>query len=66
MPKSLQTFFARLISLIKKPQYIGLHLVPDNFMSVKLYIFFSIIINYRIFNKRKRSEVTETKIRLYR
>ena len=53
MPKSLQTFFARLISLIKKPQYIGLHLVPDNFMSVKLYIFFSIIINYRIFNKRK-------------
>ena len=53
MPKSGQTFFARLVSLIKKPQYIGMHFVPDNFIAIKLYTFFSKILNYRIFSKRK-------------
>ena len=53
LPNSLQSFLARILSFIKKPNYIGMHIVPDNFVFLKIYNFFSILFNFRIFSKRK-------------
>ena len=40
LPNSLQSFLARILSFIKKPNYIGMHIVPDNFVFLKYITFF--------------------------